>query len=88
MLFRSTVDWDVTNTYGGRELAAFMDGRSGVLIVEFPAESGETTGPKINITGYCNKFTPMGTVLSEGTGARSMAELVYKISGITYTAAV
>ena len=40
-----TVDWDVTNTYGGRELAAFMDGRSGVLIVEFPAESGETTGP-------------------------------------------
>ena len=83
-----TVDWDVDDAYGGRELAAFMDGRSGTLIVEFPAEGSETTGPKINITGYCNKFTPMGTVLSEGTGARSMAELVYKISGITYTAAV
>ena len=60
----------------------------GRVVFSNPAEGSETTGPKINITGYCNKFTPMGTVLSEGTGARSMAELVYKISGMSCTAAV
>jgi len=83
-----TVDWDCNgNAAGGRELAAFMDGRSGILVVEFPAEASENVGPKINLTGYCNKFTPMGTVLSEGTGARSMAELVYKLSGMSFTVA-
>ena len=81
-----TVDWDPTNQYGGREYAAFFDGRSGTLIVDFPAASGETAGPKLNLTGYCNKFTPMGTVLSDDQGARSMAELVWKLSGISVTA--
>lgn len=83
-----TVDWDPDDTNGGREWAAFMDGRSGNLSVEFPAASGETVGPILTITGYCNKFTPMGTVLSDDQGARSMAELVYKINAIDVVAPV
>jgi len=83
-----TVDWDPDDTWGGREFAAFMDGRTGDLIVEFPATTGETVGPTLVITGYCNKFTPKGTVLSDGNDARSMAELVYKINAIDVTAPV
>ena len=84
-----TVDWDADDNYGGREWAAFFDGRSGSLLIEFPAELGETVGPKLTVSGYCNKFTPMGTVLAEGDGSRSTAELVWKISGsITVTAPV
>jgi len=80
-----TVDWDADDSYGGREFAAFMDGRTGDLLIEFPAASGETTGPKITLTGYCNSFTPSGTVLSDEDSARSTAELVYKLNAIAYT---
>lgn len=83
-----TVDWDPDDTNGGREFAAFFDGRSGVLLVEFPAASGETTGPSLSLTGYCNKFTPMGTVLSDDQNARSLAELVFKLSAIDVNAPV
>jgi hypothetical protein len=83
-----TVDWDADDSYGGREFAAFMDGRTGDLLLEFPAASGETTGPIITLTGYCNSFTPAGTVLSEDDSARSTAELVYKLNAVSYTAPV
>lgn len=83
-----TVDWDPDDTNGGREFAAFFDGRSGDLLVEFPAEGAETTGPILVLTGYCNKFTPQGTVLSDDQGSRSLAELVFRISGIDVTAPV
>jgi hypothetical protein len=83
-----TVDWDADDSYGGREFAAFMDGRTGDLLIEFPAASGETTGPIITLTGYCNSFTPSGTVLSDEDSARSTAELVYKLNAIAYTAPV
>lgn len=83
-----TVDWDPDDTYGGREFAAFFDGRSGDLLVEFPAEGAETTGPILVLTGYCNKFTPQGTVLSDDQGSRSLAELVFRISNIDVTAPV
>lgn len=83
-----TVDWDADDSYGGREFAAFMDGRTGDLLIEFPAASGETTGPIITLTGYCNSFTPSGTVLSEDDSARSTAELVYKLNAIACTAPV
>ena len=80
-----TVDWDADDSYGGREFAAFMDGRTGDLLIEFPAASGETTGPIVTLTGYCNSFTPSGTVLSDDDSARSTAELVYKLNAIAYT---
>lgn len=83
-----TVDWDPDDTNGGREYAAFFDGRSGDLLVEFPPSAGETTGPILVLTGHCNKFTPMGTVLSDDNGARSTAELVFRLSGIDVTAPV
>lgn len=83
-----TVDWDPDDTNGGREFAAFFDGRSGVLLVEFPAASGETTGPSLSLTGYCNKFTPMGTVLSDDQNARSLAEMVFRLSAIDVNAPV
>jgi hypothetical protein len=83
-----TVDWDADDSYGGREFAAFMDGRTGDLLIEFPAASGETTGPIVTLTGYCNSFTPSGTVLSDEDSARSTAELVYKLNAIAYTAPV
>lgn len=83
-----TVDWDPDNNYGGREFAAFMDGRTGNLLVEFPAAQGETTGPVITVNGYCNKFTPAGTVLTDDAGSRSTAELVWKINNVTIAAPV
>jgi hypothetical protein len=83
-----TVDWDPDDQYGGREFAAFMDGRSGNLLVEFPASTGETTGPIITLNGYCNSFTPKGTVLSDDQNARSLAELTYRINSISFTAPV
>jgi len=83
-----TVDWDADDAYGGREFAAFMDGRTGDLLIEFPAASGETTGPIVTLTGYCNSFTPSGTVLSDDDSARSTAELVYKLNAVSYTAPV
>ena len=87
-----TVDWDpvegADGSYGGREFAAFMDGRTGDLLIEFPAASGETTGPIVTLTGYCNSFTPSGTVLSDDDSARSTAELVYKLNAVSYTAPV
>ena len=83
-----TVDWDPDDTWGGRELSAFFDGRSGNLMVEFPAAVGETTGPILVLTGYVNKFTPQGTVLSDDSGARSLGEIVFRISGIDVTAPV
>ena len=83
-----TVDWDPDDTWGGRELAAFFDGRSGDLLVEFPAAQGETTGPVLVLTGYVNKFTPQGTVLTDDDGARSTAEIIFRISAIDVTAPV
>jgi len=83
-----TVDWDPDDTHGGREFAAFFDGRSGDLLVEFPPSSGETVGPILVLTGYVNKFTPQGTVLSDDNGARSTAEIVFRLSGIDVTAPV
>lgn len=83
-----TVDWDPDDQYGGREFQAFMDGRTGDLVIEFPAESGETTGPIITVNGYCNGFTPSGTVLADDDAARSTAELVYKLNSIDITAPV
>lgn len=83
-----TVDWDPTGTTGGREFVAFMTNTSGVYKVKFPAEGAETAGPIINITGHMESFTPQGTVLADGQDSRSLAQMVLKISGITFTAAV
>lgn len=83
-----TVDWDPDDAYGGREFAAFMDGRTGNLLVYFPAGSGETTGPIITINGYCNSFTPAGTVLTDDSGSRSTAELVFRINSVSFTGPV
>lgn len=83
-----TVDWDPDDAYGGRELAAFMDGRTGDLKVYFPADGSETTGPILTLNGFCNSFKPAGTVLVDGAGARSTAELVYRINSLTVTPAV
>lgn len=83
-----TVDWDPDDDYGGREFQAFMDGRTGNLLIEFPAASGETTGPVLTLNGYCNSFTPAGTVLSDDDASRSTAELVYKLNSISVTGPV
>lgn len=83
-----TVDWDPDDDYGGREFQAFMDGRTGDLVIEFPASATETTGPILTVNGYCNSFTPSGTVLSDDDAARSTAELVYKLNSISVTAPV
>lgn len=83
-----TVDWDPDNTWGGRELAAFFDGRTGDLLVEFPAGPGETSGPVLVLSGHVRQFTPMGTVLTDDDGARSTAEIVFRISGLDVTAPV
>jgi hypothetical protein len=81
-----TVDWDPDNQYGGREFAAFMDGRVGDLKLYFPPEGNETTGPILTLTGYCNNFTPAGTVLTDDNASRSSAQLVYKLNNISVTA--
>jgi hypothetical protein len=65
-----------------------MDGRTGDLLIEFPAASGETTGPILTVNGYCNSFTPSGTVLADDDAARSTAELVYKLNSLGVTAPV
>lgn len=78
-----SVDWEIDNQYGGREFAAFMDGRVGDLVFYFPPEGAQTTGPTMTLTGYCNRFTPSGTVLTDDTGSRLVAELVYKLNRIT-----
>lgn len=80
-----TVDWDPDTNYGGREMSAFFDGRSGDLIIEFPANPGETTGPIITANGYCNSCTPSGTVLSDDQNSRSTVELVWKLNSISFT---
>jgi hypothetical protein len=77
------VDWDPDNDYGGRELAIFMDNRTGDIRLEFPAaDSGEATGPIIVLTGHCNKFVPQGEVLADDNTARQCAEITFKISGM------
>lgn len=81
-----TVDWDPDDQYGGREFAAFMDGRTGDLKLYFPPEGVETTGPILTLNGYCNSFTPSGTVLSDDNASRSAAQLVYKLNDISVTA--
>lgn len=81
-----TVDWDPDDQYGGREFAAFMDGRTGDLKLYFPPEGTETTGPILILNGYCNSFTPSGTVLSDDNASRSAAQLVYKLNDISVTA--
>jgi hypothetical protein len=83
-----TVDWDPDDAYGGREWAAFFDGRAGNLLIEFPAKAGETTGPILTVNGYCNSFTPSGTVLSDDDNSRSKAELVWKVNSISVAAPV
>lgn len=80
-----TVDWMIDNQYAGREFAAFMDGRVGDLVIYFPPEGAQTTGPTLTLNGYCNRFTPAGTVLTDDTGSRLTAELVYKLNNITAT---
>jgi len=81
-----TLDWDPDNAYGGREIAAFMDGRSGNLTIEFPAKLGETTGPVITANGYCNSCTPAGAVLTDDNNSRSTVELVFKLNSISFAA--
>ena len=82
-----TVDWDPTGTTGGRELVAFMTNTSGIYKIKFPAEGAETAGPIINVTGHVESFTPQGTVLADGQESRSLAQMVIKISSLTFTAA-
>jgi len=83
------VDWDVDDEYGGREFVTLVNSANGDLVVEFPAGSGETTGPKITLTGHAVSFTPNLGVLDDGDGARTTGELVWKISGIpVFTAPV
>lgn len=82
-----TLDWDPDTAYGGREIAAFMDGRSGNLLIEFPANAGENTGPVITVNGYCNSCTPAGTVLSDDQASRSTVELVFKLNSISFAIA-
>ena len=82
-----TLDWDPDTAYGGREIAAFMDGRTGDLLIEFPANAGENTGPVITVNGYCNSCTPAGTVLSDDQASRSTVELVFKLNSISFAVA-
>jgi hypothetical protein len=83
------VDWDITDTDGGKEYGAFMSRVSGNFTVSLPANIGETTGPVITIPGVITNFTPQGTVLGTGDEARWAASIVLQISGaLTFTAAV
>lgn len=82
------VDWDITDTNGGKEYGAFMSRVSGNFLVELPANIGETTGPVITIPGEITDFTPQGQVLGTGDDARFAASIVLQISGaISFTAA-
>jgi hypothetical protein len=78
-----TVEWDIDDQYGGREFATVMDGRVGNLIFYFPPEGSQTTGPTLTINGYCNRFTPAGSVLADDAASKLTAEVVYKINNIT-----
>ena len=77
------VEWDLDTAYGGREFATVMDGRVGNLVLYFPPEGSQTTGPTITLNGYCNRFTPAGTALSDDTGSKLTAEVQYKINSLT-----
>ena len=73
------VDWlpsedDIVN-------AAFRNTNNKNYRIDFPAEDGETTGPKITIPGHFTNMTPMTNILAEGDEARCRATLVLKLSG-------
>lgn len=75
------VDYDVDTVDGGREFVTLVQQSNGDYIIEFPAGSGESAGPKITLTGHVTSFTPNVGVLDDADGARTTAELVLKISG-------
>ena len=82
------VDWDITDTDGGKVYGAFMSRVTGNFTVTLPANVGESTGPIITIPGVLTNFTPQGTVLGTGDEARWAAQIVIQISGaISFTAA-
>lgn len=80
--FTCTVDWDIDDVYGGREFVSLVNATNGDLEVEFPAGSGETSGPVMTLSGHCTGFTPQGEILGEDDGARLTAEFQWQISGI------
>lgn len=77
-----TVDWDVDDTVGGREFVTLLQDSNGTYNIEFPAASGETTGPEIQISGHVTSFVPQGEILGDGDETRLTAELQIRISGI------
>ena len=51
------------------------------LRVDFPAEAGESAGPKITIPTFSTDMTPITDALAEGDNSRSRATLVLKLAG-------
>lgn len=73
------VDWDPSNT--DEVNSAFRERTNKNYQIDFPAETGETTGPTIVVPGHFTDMTPITDVLSDGDGARCRATLVLKLSG-------
>ena len=61
--------------------AAFRQTGNGNYRIEFPAETGETTGPVIVVPAHATDLVPSTEVLTEGDNARSRATLTLKLSG-------
>ncbi len=84
-----TFDVDFDPVEANIPISAFKQTGNRNYRMDFPAEAGETTGPKITLPGHFTDFTPMTQALQEGDNARSRATMVLKISAeITYTAPV
>lgn len=73
------VDFDPSTT--SIVIAASRMNKTSNFEVQFPAETGETTGPKIVIPGFITDMTPITDVMAEGDNARSRCTLVLKLAG-------
>jgi len=88
-----TVDWDTeenSDIKGGDIYSSFKShfATNGDYVITLPAQTGESTGPKITFKGVLTNFTPQGTVLGTEDEARWAASVTIQISGdLTFTAA-
>lgn len=49
--------------------------------VDFPAETGETTGPKITLPSHATDMVPHTEALAQGDNSRSRATMTFKLAG-------
>lgn len=49
--------------------------------IDFPAEAGETTGPKLTIPSHATDMVPHTEAMVEGDNSRSRATMTFKLAG-------